>query len=198
MQSHRSEPFPTAPLRPSEAPEVASVQALGLSDVLRVELQPCQLAGLIEEVDERRGPLRETFERARDRWEALSRNNGPCCRASHRTQRPSSQAPPTRCECLRRFDRRSQFSARLSRSRLSARRSPSRKSLRRPLATRPMSSASYCGPGPVRFRRQRDGKSCANSRARLRLGSRLTSTAKRWSGTASIRTGIPSPSLREH
>lgn len=57
MQSHRSGLFPTAPLRPSEAPEVASVQALGLSDVLRVELQPCQLAGLIDEVDERRGPL---------------------------------------------------------------------------------------------------------------------------------------------
>jgi hypothetical protein len=76
MHSHRIELFPTAPLRPSEAPEVASVQALGLSDVLRVELQPCQLAGLIDEVDERRGPLRETFENARARWEALSRDNG--------------------------------------------------------------------------------------------------------------------------
>ena len=77
MQSHRSGLFAMAPLRPSEAPEVASVQALGLSDVLRVELQPCQLAGLIDEVDERRGPLRETFEHAHDRWEALSRDNGP-------------------------------------------------------------------------------------------------------------------------
>jgi hypothetical protein len=76
MQSHRSELFSTAPFSPSEAPEVASVQALGLSDVLRVELQPCQLAGLIDEVDERRRPLHETFEHARDGWEALSRDNG--------------------------------------------------------------------------------------------------------------------------
>ena len=28
-------------------------------------------------MDERRGPLRETFERARDRWEAFSRHDGP-------------------------------------------------------------------------------------------------------------------------
>jgi hypothetical protein len=76
MQPHRSELFPTARLRPNAAPEVASVQALGLSDVLRVELQPCQLAGLIDELDERRGPLHETFEHARDRWEVLSRDNG--------------------------------------------------------------------------------------------------------------------------
>lgn len=42
-----------------------------------MELQPCQLAGLIDEVDERRGPLRETFEHAHDHCEALSRDNGP-------------------------------------------------------------------------------------------------------------------------
>jgi hypothetical protein len=76
MQSHRSELSPTPPLAPSPAPAAASVQALGLSDVLRVEFRPCQMAGLMDEVDERHGPLRETFERARDRWEAVSRGKG--------------------------------------------------------------------------------------------------------------------------
>jgi hypothetical protein len=76
MHSHRIELFPTAPLTPSEVPELASVQALGLSDVLRVKLQPCQLVGLIDEVDERRGPLGEAFEQARERWEALSCDDG--------------------------------------------------------------------------------------------------------------------------
>ena len=45
MQSHRSELSAERPLRPAPTPAIGSVQALGLSDVLRVELQPCQLAG---------------------------------------------------------------------------------------------------------------------------------------------------------
>ena len=48
------------------------MQGLGLCDVLRVELEPCQFAGAIEELEEQRGPLNETFEHARTRWDALA------------------------------------------------------------------------------------------------------------------------------
>jgi hypothetical protein len=45
---------------------------MGLCDVLRIELEPCQLAGAIDELEERRGPLHESFEQARTRWDALA------------------------------------------------------------------------------------------------------------------------------
>jgi hypothetical protein len=50
----------------------SSVHGFGLCDALRVELQPCQIAGAIEELEERRGPLNEAFERARTRWDAVA------------------------------------------------------------------------------------------------------------------------------
>jgi hypothetical protein len=53
-------------------PNPSRVQGLGLCDVLRVELEPCQFAGAIEELEEQRGPLNETFEHARTRWDALA------------------------------------------------------------------------------------------------------------------------------
>lgn len=56
----------------------SSVQGLGLCDALRLELQPCQIAGAIDELEERRGPLNEAFEKARTRWDALAeKERGP-------------------------------------------------------------------------------------------------------------------------
>jgi hypothetical protein len=53
-------------------PARARVQGLGLCDALRVELEPGQIAGVIDELEERRGPLHEAFENARARWDALA------------------------------------------------------------------------------------------------------------------------------
>jgi hypothetical protein len=54
------------------------VQGLGLCDALRLELQPCQIAGAIDELEERRGPFNEAFEKARTRWDALAeQERGP-------------------------------------------------------------------------------------------------------------------------
>jgi len=76
MQSHRIEASAQRPLRPAPSPTIGSVQALGLSDVLRAELQPCQLAGIVDELDELRGPLLELLEVARRGWEELASRNG--------------------------------------------------------------------------------------------------------------------------
>jgi hypothetical protein len=76
MQSHRIEPSGESPLLPAPTPRIGSVQALGLSDVLRAELQPCQLDGIVDELDELRGPLVESFEVARRGWEELAPRNG--------------------------------------------------------------------------------------------------------------------------
>ncbi len=73
MQAHRSD-LPAAEfLRPSPPPRIGSVQALGLSDALRVELQTCQLADFVDELDELQGSLGEAYECARRRWFELSR-----------------------------------------------------------------------------------------------------------------------------
>lgn len=72
MQTHRSDLPAAAILRPSPPPRIGSVQALGLSDALRVELQACQLADFVDELDELRGPLGEAYECARRRWLELS------------------------------------------------------------------------------------------------------------------------------
>jgi hypothetical protein len=71
MQSHRIELSLDSPVIPAPAPRIGSVQALGLSDVLRTELQPCQLAGLLDELDELRKPLLESFGAARRAYEEL-------------------------------------------------------------------------------------------------------------------------------
>jgi hypothetical protein len=60
-------------LTPSPPPRIGSVQALGLSDVLRVELQPCQVASFADELSELRGPLGEAYESARELWLTTSR-----------------------------------------------------------------------------------------------------------------------------
>lgn len=77
MPSHRIELSPDSPVIPPPTPRLGSVHALGLSDVLRAQLQPCQLAGLVDELDELRKPLLESFEDARRAYEDLaSRHNG--------------------------------------------------------------------------------------------------------------------------
>jgi hypothetical protein len=77
MQLHRIELSLNSPVIPTPPPSIGSVQALGLSDFLRAELQPCQLAGLIDELDELRKPLLESFGAARRAYEELaSRENG--------------------------------------------------------------------------------------------------------------------------
>jgi hypothetical protein len=53
-------------------PKLSRVRGLGLCDVLRVELEPCQITGAIKELEEQRGPLNESFEQARTRWDALA------------------------------------------------------------------------------------------------------------------------------
>lgn len=53
-------------------PTRSTVRGLGLCDVLSVELEPCQIAGAIEHLEERREPLNEAFEQARTRWDAIA------------------------------------------------------------------------------------------------------------------------------
>jgi hypothetical protein len=47
--------------RGSAVPVSSRVQGMGLCDALRVELEPCQIAGAIDELEERRGPLNEAI-----------------------------------------------------------------------------------------------------------------------------------------
>jgi hypothetical protein len=61
----------------SSVPNPSKVRGLGLCDVLRVELEPCQIAGAIEELEEWRGPLSETFEQARTRWDEVADKESP-------------------------------------------------------------------------------------------------------------------------
>jgi hypothetical protein len=58
-------------------PNPSKVRGLGLCDALRVELEPCQIAGAIDELEERRGPLNEAFEHARTRWDAIAEKESP-------------------------------------------------------------------------------------------------------------------------
>jgi hypothetical protein len=76
MQAQGSDLPATEILTPSPPPRIGSVQALGLSDVLRVELQPCQVAGFADELAELRGPLVEAYEAAYERWLTSSRFGG--------------------------------------------------------------------------------------------------------------------------
>jgi hypothetical protein len=73
MQMHRTGLPPTAILSPSPAPLVGSVQGLGLTDALRVELRKCQGVDFLEALDELRGPLIEAYDNARRDWLSLSR-----------------------------------------------------------------------------------------------------------------------------
>ena len=69
MQPHRSDLPVSVPLGSTRVPRLGSVRALGLSDALSVELQPSQVPGFIDELDELRTPLNEGFEAARSCFE---------------------------------------------------------------------------------------------------------------------------------
>jgi hypothetical protein len=73
MQAQGSDLPAAEILTPTPPPPIGSVQALGLSDVLRVELKPCQVAGFADELAEMRGPLGEAYESAREHRLTTSR-----------------------------------------------------------------------------------------------------------------------------
>jgi hypothetical protein len=95
MQSHRT--AAGIERRRPDAPAVTTVQGLGLCDVLSVELQPCQIAGAIDELDERRGPLEESYERARTQWSALPDSERPPDSARTARMEEALCARNTRC-----------------------------------------------------------------------------------------------------
>jgi hypothetical protein len=76
MQANRTDGEPRCTCRAYDVPEPSSVQGLGLCDALRIQLQSCQIAGAIEELDARHEPLRESFEHARTRWDELAERDG--------------------------------------------------------------------------------------------------------------------------
>jgi hypothetical protein len=77
MHPDRTAPTPDATLTPAPAPPLGTVHGLGLTDALRVELEPSQIPGLKAALGELRGPLIETYESARAEWLAVSRG-GEC------------------------------------------------------------------------------------------------------------------------
>lgn len=70
----------------------AHVQGLGLCDVLRIELEPCQIVGMIEELEERRGQLHEAFQDAGRRWDALDERERERSEELNRTLSESAYA----------------------------------------------------------------------------------------------------------
>lgn len=72
MQAHGTALPAEAHFEPAPAPPVGTVVGLGVTDALRVEFQPCQMDGLLDELDELAGPLGESYERARQRWVEIS------------------------------------------------------------------------------------------------------------------------------
>jgi hypothetical protein len=73
MQAHGTALQAAARFEPAPAPSVGTVVGLGVTDALRIELQPCQIEGLVSELEELAGPLAEAYEHARGRWLEISR-----------------------------------------------------------------------------------------------------------------------------
>jgi hypothetical protein len=88
---------------PSPPPRIGSVHAMGLSDVLRLELQPCQLAGFADELGELRGSLGETYETARGARGIISTGRQMRYRVYWRLRLAAKARAPwtTRCTVLR-------------------------------------------------------------------------------------------------
>lgn len=74
MQTHGTAVAAEPQFDPSPAPRLGTVVGLGVTDVLRIEFQPCQLNGLREEIEARAALLAETYELARRKWLAISRS----------------------------------------------------------------------------------------------------------------------------
>jgi hypothetical protein len=73
MQTHRTALLAQPQLVPTPVPPVGTVVGLGVTDALRVELQPCQIEALLDELDELARPLAETYDQARRRSLEISR-----------------------------------------------------------------------------------------------------------------------------
>src|SRR4051794_38441514 len=72
MQEHRTAGAPSAPSQPSAPPAIGTVQAFGVVDALRVDLQRVQLPWLIAEIDELCASLERVRDRDRASYEELS------------------------------------------------------------------------------------------------------------------------------
>jgi hypothetical protein len=73
-----------------ELPSPARAQGLGICDAVRITFEPSQVAGLIDELDELRGPLEQ--ERSRERSADEIDYQLACLRAM-RAQLPPAEAP---------------------------------------------------------------------------------------------------------
>ena len=73
MQSHRIAGEADGSARqPVQRSSIARVQGLGVADALRVELEPCQVPWLVDEIDALRDVVEDALEHERARWEAVS------------------------------------------------------------------------------------------------------------------------------
>ena len=72
MQSHRIAGEADGSARqPVQRSSIARVQGLGVSDALRVELEPCQVPWLVDEIDALRDVVEDALTHQRARWEAV-------------------------------------------------------------------------------------------------------------------------------
>ena len=72
MQSHRIAGEPDGSARqPAQRSSIARVQGLGVSDALRIELEPSQVPWLADEIDALRDVVEDALAHERARWEAV-------------------------------------------------------------------------------------------------------------------------------
>jgi hypothetical protein len=72
MQEHRTAGAPPAPHPPNAPPAIGTVQAFGVVDALRVDVQRAQLPWLAAEIDDLRASLERVLHRERARYDELS------------------------------------------------------------------------------------------------------------------------------
>lgn len=73
MQSHRiAGEADGSARRPVQRSSIAGVQGLGVSDALRIELDPCQVPWLVDEIDALRDVVDDAQAHQRARWEAVT------------------------------------------------------------------------------------------------------------------------------
>jgi hypothetical protein len=71
MQHHRTVQGPSGLRFSIDVPPVDGVRGFGVCDLLAVELQSSQVAGLVEEIEERQRVATEAFREATARWDAV-------------------------------------------------------------------------------------------------------------------------------
>jgi hypothetical protein len=72
MQEHRTAGAPPAPSPPNAPPAIGSVQAFGVVDALRVDVQRAHLPWLVAEIDDLRASLERLLHRERASYDELS------------------------------------------------------------------------------------------------------------------------------